>query len=340
MTKVNKILLRGSSLSLFLFFVGCGGGTSSNPTTTTQSPIEKTYSVSGTVPGTLIEALCKDGSYHKVKSIDNGTTEHPFNIQIPADVDCKLIMTTNEDDVDPRRHIVTPILWDNGSTISSYFKLSSDTNLGNIPLPLTGTGVQTPLTITTSEKTVTITAFTFDPLDKDKDNIPNIYEDDDNDGLTNIHDDDDDGDGILDKDDDDYKNDYDGDGIDNDYDDDDDNDEIKDKDDDDHDDINNYPSQITPTPILANSYKADAGRLLGSQCAQCHGTNGVSVNRWDSIAGENDLLDEIFDDEPIMRAQAHGYTTEEIRLMGNWLRTLNKNNDNDRNDDDDRYDND
>ncbi|CAA6800508.1 MAG: Unknown protein [uncultured Sulfurovum sp.] len=78
---------------------------------------------------------------------------------------------------------------------------------------------------------------------------------------------------------------------------------------------------------LATSYKADAGRLLGSQCAQCHGTNGVSVNDWDSIAGENDLADEIFDDEPIMSVQAHGYTTEEITLMGNWFKTLSKTDD-------------
>ncbi|CAA6807130.1 MAG: Unknown protein [uncultured Sulfurovum sp.] len=84
-------------------------------------------------------------------------------------------------------------------------------------------------------------------------------------------------------------------------------------------------STNTPTPTLPIEYKADAGRLLGSQCAQCHGTNGVSVNSWDSIAGESDLADEIFDDEPIMTAQAHGYTSEEITLIGNWLKTLTHN---------------
>jgi len=89
------------------------------------------------------------------------------------------------------------------------------------------------------------------------------------------------------------------------------------------DDENTDNTNIT----LATTYKADAGRLLGSQCAQCHGTNGVSVNEWDSIAGESDLADEIFDDEPIMTAQAHGYTSEEITLIGNWLNTLNKNDD-------------
>ncbi len=78
--------------------------------------------------------------------------------------------------------------------------------------------------------------------------------------------------------------------------------------------------------LLPTTYTADAGRLLGSQCAQCHGTNGVSSNEWDSIAGEDDLESEIFeDDEPIMLAQAHGYTDEEIILIGDWLKTLNTN---------------
>lgn len=85
------------------------------------------------------------------------------------------------------------------------------------------------------------------------------------------------------------------------------------------DEDNSDNTNITPV----TSYKADAGRLLGSQCAQCHGTNGVSVNEWDSIAGESDLANEIFeDDEPIMSAQAHGYTSEEITLISNWLKTL------------------
>lgn len=81
----------------------------------------------------------------------------------------------------------------------------------------------------------------------------------------------------------------------------------------------------TTTAIISTNYTANEGRLLGSQCAQCHGTNGISVNEWDSIAGEDDLLDEIFDDEPIMNAQAHGYTNEEILLIESWLKTLKDN---------------
>lgn len=99
---------------------------------------------------------------------------------------------------------------------------------------------------------------------------------------------------------------------------------------DDNDDENEESNGNTNSPVITLPifYKADAGRLLGSQCAQCHGTNGVSVNEWDSIAGKSDLADEIFeDDEPIMSAQAHGYTSEEVTLIGNWLRTLSKNDD-------------
>ena len=92
-------------------------------------------------------------------------------------------------------------------------------------------------------------------------------------------------------------------------------------------DIENSDNDTLATDILLpTTYTADAGRLLGSQCAQCHGTNGVSTNEWDSIAGEDELEDEIYeDDEPIMSAQAHGYTSEEIILIGNWLKTLKSN---------------
>jgi len=90
---------------------------------------------------------------------------------------------------------------------------------------------------------------------------------------------------------------------------------------------------------LPTTYKADAGRLLGSQCAQCHGTNGISVTKWDSIAREGDLSDEIFGEAPIMDAQAHGYTIEEMMLIGDWLATLSENNDEDDDDHDEDDDN-
>ncbi|MBU1668940.1 hypothetical protein KKC13_11025 [bacterium] len=329
----NKLFLTGYSLTLCFALVGCGGGaTSTAASDDSTPPVSKTtYSVSGTVPGTLIEAFCKNGSYYSVNSTDDGSTNHPFTLELPKEVDCKFIMTTNEKDVDTSKHIVTPLLFNNGTTTSSYFQLSDDLDIGHVPLPMSGEGIQAPLTVSNSK--VQVNSFSYDPLDTDNDGIPNVYEDDDNDGVVNKYDEDDDNDGILDTEDSDYANDSDGDGIENSYDQDDDNDSLNDSDDDDDDNDNikdtdddDYDSSnttTTTTVVLPITYKADAGRLLGSQCAQCHGTNGISVNEWDSIAGEGDLANEIFeDDEPIMSAQAHGYTSEEITLIGNWLKTL------------------
>lgn len=343
----SKFLLTGYSLTLCLALVGCGGGGDTSTATdgddNTQTPTtnttKSTYNVSGSVPGTLIEAFCKDGTYHSINSTDNGTSSHPFTLTLPSDVNCKFIMTTNEKDVDTSKHIITPLLFNDGTTTSSYFQLSDDMDIGYVPLPMSGEGVQTPLTISNTK--LQVNSFSYDPLDIDNDGTPNVYEDDDNDGIVNKDDDDDDNDGVLDTQDSDYSNDADGDGIENSYDKDDDNDEIKDVDDEDDDndeikdsddtDYENNSSNTTTTTTtitLPVSYNADAGRLLGSQCAQCHGTNGVSVNEWDSIAGEGDLANEIYESHSsIMTAQADGYTNEEITLIGNWLKTLSKNED-------------
>lgn len=329
MTKINPLILTGSSLSLCLALIGCGGGSSTTTTDNTQTDTTSTYTVSGTVPGTLIEAFCKDGSYYSVNSTNDGTTDHPFTLTLPEGSDCKFVMTTNENDPDTTKRIITPIVLSDGTTTSTYFQLSNDIDIGYVPLAMSGAGVQTPLEISVNDEDFHINIYAYDPLDDDGDNIPNVYEDDDDDGYTNKYDDDDDGDGIKDEDDDDYKDDHDGDGVDDYYDKDDDNDEIKDEDDDDHyeddDDYYDNASGSSATIVLPTSYTANSGRLLGSQCAQCHGTNGVSTNSWDSIAGEDDLLDEFFEDEePIMSAQAHGYTNEEVSLIGNWLKTLSR----------------
>ncbi|MCH9741179.1 MAG: hypothetical protein K0U38_10150 [Epsilonproteobacteria bacterium] len=351
----NKSLLTGYSLTLCLILAGCGGGGSTSTSSTdddsssnTQTPttMEKsTYSLSGTVPGTLIEAFCKDGSYYSVNSTDDGTENHPFTLTLPSDIECKLVMTTNEKQSDVTQYIITPILLNDGETTSSYFELDDNVSLGHIALPMSGEGVQEPFTVEVSDEKLQVKSFSYDALDTDGDNVPNVYEDDDDDGVYNKYDEDDNN----------NENDSDGDGVENQYDSDDDNDGTKDteesesseteesddenedkeeesqededeKDEDEKDDETENSNSATIT--LPTSYKADAGRLLGSQCAQCHGTNGVSVNKWDSIAGEDDLEDEIFeDDEPIMSAQAHGYTSEEITLIGNWLKTLSKNDD-------------
>lgn len=328
MQRNNNLFLASYSLAFSLALGGCGSGSggTNSPTIVTKS----TYTISGTVPGTLIEAFCRDGSYHSVSSTNDGTSNHPFSIEIPKDVDCKFIMTTNEKDDNPSNHIVTPLLFDDGINVSSYFRVSQNIDIKHIPLPLSGTGIQTPLTLSNTELEVKL--FSYDPLDDDNDHIPNVYEDDDNDGIVNKHDDDDNNDGTPDSEDNDYTNDTDGDGIHNDYDTDDDNDGIDDAYDDDDDDNDkdsdekddNYDGTTTDV-TLPTTFEINTGRLLGAQCAQCHGTNGISINSWDSIVGEDNLLSEMYESHaPIMTAQAKGYTKDEIKLIENWLKTLHK----------------
>jgi hypothetical protein len=193
-----KKIIGLSLIATSLLIVGCGGG-SSTPTSTTSAKI------TGTVPGTLIEAFCDNGYYAQVTSTQNGTNQHPFEIEVPTNTNCRLIMTTNEND--PANRVITPIAFSNGATIV----LSGDVDLGNIPLELSYQNsddrdgdhvVDTPLNINpngagTNNSPVQdadgngmVDAYD----DDDDDNTPNAYEDDDNDGRANIHDDDD-GDG-------------------------------------------------------------------------------------------------------------------------------------------------
>lgn len=333
-----------SALTSALILAGCGGSSTTDNANTTASPLSK---ISGTVPGTLIEAFCTDGSYYQVNSTQNNTSEHPFEIEVPKTVDCSLVMTTNEDNETTR--VITQIGLVTSDANGTLFRASEDIDLGYIPLAMDPSEIKDANGDHVSDDVLTIQVDgthikieTENPLDRDHDGLVNIYEDDDEDSISNYYDDDDDGDGIKDSDhggedhDNDHDNinnndnDYDGDGIDDDKDIDDDNDGIIDDNDPDendhsdgHDDNTSNNTTNIPLPI---AYKPDAGRLLGAQCAQCHGTNGVSSTSWDSIAGESNLRDEIYeDDAPIMMAQAHGYTSEEITLIGNWLKTLSKN---------------
>lgn len=79
-------------------------------------------------------------------------------------------------------------------------------------------------------------------------------------------------------------------------------------------------------PNTSYTYSEVNGRVLASQCFQCHGTNGKSVNGWDSIAGEsyNEIMEEL-DEYPvthIMGAQAIGYTLQERQDLATYLAAL------------------
>ena len=78
---------------------------------------------------------------------------------------------------------------------------------------------------------------------------------------------------------------------------------------------------VTAMPTSA----AEPGRLLASQCAQCHGTNGAGPG-FEEIAGK-DLFNDLIDMkhrpiEGIMDRQARGYTDEQLRQIADYLSTL------------------
>ena len=82
---------------------------------------------------------------------------------------------------------------------------------------------------------------------------------------------------------------------------------------------------------VANDFTVD--RLLASQCAQCHGTDGYAVGGFEELAGEGfaDLYDELvemkMEDNPndIMEHQALGYTDDQLYRIASYFASLPEN---------------
>ncbi|MBL8416587.1 MAG: cytochrome C [Propionivibrio sp.] len=79
------------------------------------------------------------------------------------------------------------------------------------------------------------------------------------------------------------------------------------------------------TPAVA---QVPPGRMLASQCAQCHGTNGQGPG-FEELAGKsaNDLYGDLREMklrpvEGIMDRQARGYTDQQLRLIADYLSTV------------------
>lgn len=123
--KKNALLL---SLVTIPMLVGCGGGGTTSVATTNSNTVAK---ISGTVPGTFIEAYCDDGTYVSTTSVKNGTARHPFEITVPTNTTCRLIMTTNEDNATQR--VITPISINGKPAV----KLTGDTDIGYADIPST-----------------------------------------------------------------------------------------------------------------------------------------------------------------------------------------------------------
>jgi len=192
--KTQQIIL---GTAILPFLVACGGGASTSTTSTTST-------ITGTVPGTLIEAFCSDGTYKQVTSTNNGTSEHPFSITVPKSTACKLVMTMNENNSSNR--IINNIGFDDNTVQGTSLKVDNDLDLGNIPLPTTYATVSDTdnnhvnddiLYVSNSTGTISTTAIqdsdnngVIDAYDdKDNDGLVNAYEDDNGDGTPNIHED-------------------------------------------------------------------------------------------------------------------------------------------------------
>lgn len=90
--------------------------------------------------------------------------------------------------------------------------------------------------------------------------------------------------------------------------------------------------------ILIGNLSAEPpkGRLLASQCFQCHGTNGQAVGGFESISGKRagEMFEELQEmsqrrPEGIMDLQASAYTTDQLRQISEYQATLPRGSDDD-----------
>ena len=119
------------ALSALLLLAGCEGGGS----LVADGGIIGTGSITGTVPGTVIEAYGADGEYFLTYSEYNTTDNHPFLLDgLPAGVGFYLVMIINED---TENEIVMPIAFrtDQGEVLARIVvRENQQIDLGHIPL--------------------------------------------------------------------------------------------------------------------------------------------------------------------------------------------------------------
>ena len=177
-----------STLSSVVVLSACGGGTTSTAA--------ETYTYKGTVPGTLIEAFCDSGAYYSVTSVQNGTSQHPFEIELPANLACNLVMTTNEND--PVNAVVTPIgFTDANGVVSTRASAGAGVivDLGFVALhtdrisaagfDVDGNGVLDTPTGLGQPASLAVKLSGSTTLDPDGNGIIEPYDDEDGDGIIN-----------------------------------------------------------------------------------------------------------------------------------------------------------
>ncbi len=109
---------------------GGGGGDSDSDSTASFTGA----AVSGTVPGTMIEAFGDNGSYYATRSNNNGSARHPFRLDVKPGVGFHLVMVTNEGTPE---EVVTPIGFrDSSGRVRTRLVLDNGekVDLGHIPL--------------------------------------------------------------------------------------------------------------------------------------------------------------------------------------------------------------
>lgn len=87
---------------------------------------------------------------------------------------------------------------------------------------------------------------------------------------------------------------------------------------------------LVPIGAVVAQPPSPPGRLLASQCAQCHGTDGHSVSDLERLSGADarDMLDELLDmkhsddTDDIMIRQAKGYSDAQLRLIAEYFATV------------------
>ena len=208
------------SFMLSIMLVSCGGGGS----TSIDTPIVAVppqminptgATIYGTVPGTKIEGYCANGQYFFTESAKNETQQHPFSLTLPVGIDCHIVMTTH--DAANNAPLITPLSFRHENEIGHVINISAPLNLGHVPLPMSFDALNTifgdinkdnvadrPLQIDIVLDTgIAIRTLSVDPMDKNNNGIPNVYDDDDHDGIYNKMDEDDDNDGTKDDEDED-----------------------------------------------------------------------------------------------------------------------------------------
>ena len=194
---MKKTLLTSIIVTNLALLSACGGGGSTASTSTSTSTAANAgVTVKGSVPGTLIEAFCDNGAYYAVNSTQNGTSRHPFEITLPANMGCNLVMTTNEND--PANSVVTPIGFIDATSGQLLPRISAASgvviDLDFVSLftsrvdaagsDANGDGVIDSLYDVGEHSELTVQAATT-ALDSDGDGIIEPYDDEDDDGVIN-----------------------------------------------------------------------------------------------------------------------------------------------------------